>query len=114
MPKANETGVFYAILLETKLSKVEIEQLITFLNKHDVPINKTWAPLHVHDHFNVTKEKRGIPWQDKEYDGKMKSVCYKELNLEKANYYCSSRILELYIHPPNNEENIKSIIEYLM
>lgn len=114
MPNQNERGVFYAVLLETKLNDKETEKLVTSLSMKGVPISKTWVPLHLHPHFNVSHERRGIPWKDKEYDGIMSNTRYQELQLDKVHYYCPDRILELYVHPPNNIKNIEPIIKYLM
>jgi perosamine synthetase len=114
MPKQNERGVFYAVLLETRLNDKETEQLVSSLSMKGVPISKTWGPLHLHPHFNVSHERRGIPWKDKEYDGIMSNIRYQELQLDKVHYYCPNRILELYVHPPNNIKNIEPIIKYLM
>ena len=40
----------------------------------------------------------------------IKNKSYKDLDLPNANKYCSPRILELYVHPPVNQELIEKTV----
>lgn len=114
LPRKNETGVFYAVLLEVLDTWKDSSHKIIELQKAGFPIRETWKPLHLHTHFNpIKKPSRGIPWQHPSYNGIMRNKQYKSLHLPNVSKYCPTRILELYVHPPCNEENLDILIDAL-
>ena len=108
LPIKNTSCSFYRLILEIKKSvpKKYIDKFIIFMQHNKIPISKTWAPLHIHPHFN-----------NKKYlvNGLKKSLITKihksknNLEYEKQNYPVAEnllgRILELQIHPPLYKKN---------
>ena len=93
---------------------VDFEDELTKLQNMGIPLGGTWTPLHLHPHFNPVKTPaRGLPWNHPSYKGVMKNIHYKDLDLPVVNYYCPKRILELYVHPPCDRENISSFAEII-
>jgi len=105
----NEIGVYYAVLFEVTKNVVNLDLKISRLNKKGIPLIKTWKPLYKHPHFNPKSiPARGLPWKAYDYNGKMKNIEYKDIELSNTDYYCPSRILQLEVHPPID----KNLIEF--
>ena len=103
----SEEVVYYAVLILVIGNFSDLDARIFQLQKLGIPIRKTWAPLHVHPHFNPLEiPARGLPWQHNDYDGQMKGQVYSKLNLPIANDYCPNKLLELYINPPTGANEI--------
>ena len=106
--RSDERVAFYAVLLELLSDIKDIDNILTQLQNAGIPIRKTWSPLHKHPHFNpATPPARGIPWMHQDYDGQMRNHKYSELILPVVNEYCPNKILELDIHPPAGDKEIK-------
>jgi perosamine synthetase len=104
--ESNET-VYYAVLIMVIGNFSDLDARISQLQNLGIPIRKTWAPLHVHPHFNpLDIPARGLPWQHSDYDGLMKGKVYSQLDLPVTNEYCPNKLLELYIHPPTGANEI--------
>ena len=107
-PQKKEYSVFYATLLILKKNIDNLENKLKKLNELGIPIRKTWAPLNQHSHFNPTSSiSRGIPWKLNEYNGSMKNVNYKSIDLPNVKKYCPSKVLELYLHPNVDKSLVK-------
>ena len=95
--------------IEVTKNVVNLDLKISRLNKKGIPLIKTWKPLYKHPHFNPKSiPARGLPWKAYDYNGKMKNIEYKDIELSNTDYYCPSRILQLEVHPPID----KNLIEF--
>ena len=110
----HEYGVYYAIEIEVLSDDLQtIRSKVNILKDIGISIRETFVQpsLHKHPHFNPSvTPARGLPWEHPNYDGVMKNKSYKDLDLPNANKYCSPRILELYVHPPVNQELIEKTV----
>tara|TARA_A100001015_G_C15021922_1_gene728457 strand:- start:649 stop:1839 length:1191 start_codon:yes stop_codon:yes gene_type:complete len=88
-----------------KFSK-EIQKFGIPLKK--VNINKNWDLLHRHPHFNPKKKpSRGLPWLNKNYKGKMRSIkLYKNFKFPIIENIIDNELLELPIDPLINKNTI--------
>ena len=108
MPRADEVGVFHAVLLEVHADISDIETRVEGLQAAGIPIRTTWSPLHKHPHFNpLTPPARGLPWEHPAYARDEVHVPYSQQVFPVTEHYCPSRILELYVHPPAGEAEMK-------
>ncbi len=115
-PRKNEKAVYYAILLKLKRKIINLDEKIIKLQNKNIPIRKTWEPLYKHMHFNPSTKipARGIPWLNNNYMGEMKNKKYKNLNLLNTEKYCPNGLLELYVHPPTSEKELKYFVANLI
>jgi perosamine synthetase len=99
-PRKHEVGVYYAVAVELQISDDESTRLMEWLVARGYPIRKVFPPLNRHAHFNpTTPPARGLPWQHPSYDGAMRNVEYRNLDLPMSYEYCYGRVVELYTHP---------------
>lgn len=114
LPRKQEKGVYHAVLLDVLETWTNFKDEILELQQIGIPIRQTWTPLHRHSHFNPIEEPaRGVPWHHPNYMGKMKNVSYKNLDLPVVDHHCPRKTLELYVHPPCNNENLDYLINRL-
>ena len=114
LPRKNEKGVFYAVLLDVLDSWENSQKEISTLKKAGIPICQTWAPLHRHPHFNPKSvPARGLPWKHPNYTGKHRDTIYKDINLPVVDKYCPTKTLELYVHPPCEKNHLNVLIDFL-
>jgi perosamine synthetase len=109
--RENEYGVYYAVLIEIIGNSVSnISEKIKKIESLGIQIRETFVQpaLHKHPHFNPKEiPARGLPWKDNNYNGLMKDKEYKNLSLPNSDTYCSSKLIELYVHPPVDRRLIK-------
>ena len=109
-PMVGEKSVFYSVLLDVLDDSKTFQSKILSMQESGIPIQRTWFPLHFHSHFNNLHESRGLPWARESYSGTMKNIKYQSLKLPTVEYYCTNRLLEIYVHPPCREEHLAEII----
>lgn len=108
LPRSNEVGVYYALLLRLKKPLGELDERLATLVRSGIPVRKTWSPLHRHPHFNpCSLPARGLPWKHPAYTGVMATQAYRDVALPEVDKWCPNRLLELYIHPPLTPSVIK-------
>jgi len=111
-PNPDGKSSYHAVLLKVaaEVTLDEIQSLLTKFDALGIPCRKTWSPLHLHPHFNPTKiPARGLPWHYPTYNGQMKGKFYHELNLPNVTSVCPNRLLELYVHPPADAEDMRFV-----
>lgn len=114
MPRTDEVGVFHAVLLEVHRDIPAIDKRLAWLQELGIPVRKTWAPLHKHPHFNPSSPPaRGLPWEHPSYFGGRKFVPYGDQVYPVAEHYCPNRILELYVHPPAGDAQMRLAAQHL-
>lgn len=114
MPRADEVGVFHAVLLEIHGDVPDVDKRLAALQEMGIPIRKTWLPLHKHPHFNPqTPPARGLPWEHPSYARDREHVPYGQQVYPVAEYYCPNRILELYVHPPSGDAEMRFVAHHL-
>lgn len=107
-PSSDDQAVYFAVLLEVDENEPDVAGKVARLADKGIAIRNTWAPLHLHPHFNPYGKApaRGLPWCVQSYDGQMKGKRYCDLMLPVVSELCPNRILELYVHPPTNSLHI--------
>jgi len=112
--RKDAVGVFYAVLIQINSQIESLDYKIEYLQNNNIPIRKTWRPLHLHPHFNPIKSPaRGLPWKLKEYTGGMRNIKYQDLVLPNVSSLCPDKVLELYVHPPNGQKEISCAIKHI-
>lgn len=105
----NSVGVYYAIAIELNLPDLQCLAIIDEFARLGVAVRKLFSPLNKHPNFNPSEDvARGLPWKDRDYDGKMKNVDYSHLNFPVSEEYCNGRVMELYAHPGTTFEHLNA------
>lgn len=112
-PHDDDYAVHYSVLLRTHTD--DVDSRVSLLQAEGIPIKKTWGPLHKHPHFNpITSPARGEPWNSGDYFGVMRNARYASLNLPVADSLCPHRILELPVHPPLGEHELRQAVRKII
>lgn len=105
----NSVGVYYAIAIELNLPDPQCLAIIDEFAKLGVAIRKLFSPLNKHPNFNPLEDvARGLPWKERNYDGRMKNVEYSNLSFPVSEEYCNGRVMELYAHPGTTFEHLNA------
>ena len=109
----------YLMLLNTAELNCKLSFFANAIRKRGIPLNiinynKNWDLLHRHPNFNSKFIARGIPWLNKNYNGKMKKIkFYRRLKFPVIENLIDKHLLELPIDPPVDNKLLKKAVKII-
>jgi dTDP-4-amino-4,6-dideoxygalactose transaminase len=114
-PLEGSTSVYYRVILDfdPNYFSCHANEFVAYVQAFGVPLERTWAPLHRHPHFNPAHAPaRGLPWNCSEYDGVMSGIDgYRALSFPAIEDLCDHRIMELAVNPPVGKKEVTFSID---